>query len=111
MKIVFKKSLVFVLLVSLHLTLKPAKDLIGCNRTPLSLSLRNNNLVKAQHLIDMGANVNAIDVVGRTPYYWALKENNQDNLDFLQKNRADMDIITKNGPNIFFYTVRAVLYR
>ena len=172
MKIVFEKSLVFVLLVSLYLTLKPATNLIGCNtnatvvvsmvshafqrvkryqtdcefkhqllklkksetrseplirlltgprqiqmacdlgvsldlqgkdnRTLLSSSLRNDDPLKAQYLIDMGANVNAADFMGRTPYYWALKENNQEHLDFLRKNGADTGIITENGHNIFF---------
>jgi len=66
--------------------------------TPLHLiSGRNNDLRNIEALLEYGADINAVDMYGRTPLYMAIIRSNKQIINFLLERGADVSIRTRDG--------------
>lgn len=69
----------------------------GNGKTPLSLSLLNNEIKTAKLLISKNVNIDYIDCFGKTALNYTALTNNLEGLKLLIKNGANVNITDKNG--------------
>lgn len=72
---------------------------------PIHVAAYFGILFLTSHLLQKGVNVNAADLNGRTPLYWATKNEHKEMVRFLVASRADVD--TRNaGGDVYGKVVR-----
>ena len=75
------------------------------NSTPLHLACQNN-LEVANYLIDAGADIHSVNIVGSTPLHVACKFNSKDLIEKLIKKGADINKNNEKGNTPFMITVK-----
>ena len=75
------------------------------NLTPLHYACFDNSFKSAKFLIDLGANVNALDVNGKSVLTYAINSNNDQLIELLLVNGADASIKDNEGKTPYDYSL------
>ena len=77
----------------------------GWKCTPLEFAVFENNFEACKILIQKGANVNQVPMIGPSLLYWAIRNSNYDICDLLIENGIEINAIDRKGNTTIFYCI------